>query len=216
MCICECLHDYMIVLSIYWFRWFICTRSRSVVGKHVISLIQFSFLLFISILLYSSIYQNSLTLLENYLDRREIQWNDCKRRQCVKWLFWVEVQWKIGKRYERNFCLVFFFPASLISIFILGNFFLLYMEIPFIVADSLGYLFRFCCLFLWNLLGRRVKSITGSQVRSFEWWPTCGNIGIGSSSRGSRTSSLRIGRSNFSKIKINFFLQFLLFFWNLG
>lgn len=29
----------------------------------------------------------SLILLANCLDRREIQWKDCKRRQCVKWLY---------------------------------------------------------------------------------------------------------------------------------
>lgn len=48
--------------------------------------------------------QTSSISLVSYLGQKVIQWKDCKRRQCVKWLYWVEDQWRIAKRYVPSGC----------------------------------------------------------------------------------------------------------------
>lgn len=50
--------------------------------------------------------ETSSISLVSYLVQKVIQWKDCKRRQCVKWLYWVEDQWRIAKRYVPSGCVV--------------------------------------------------------------------------------------------------------------
>lgn len=46
--------------------------------------------------------QISSILLASCSGQRVIQWKDCRKRLCVKWLFWVEDQWRTAKRYVQS------------------------------------------------------------------------------------------------------------------